>query len=100
MNIIKKIYNWIINIPKDKLLHDYAGALVTLFAFVISFIWLTFGQSFFVANAAAFAVLVARELYDNFWGESKCVELADIFYGMFGALKVDAALGILFIALR
>ena len=99
MKWIKKFLDWAGSIPQDKLLHDYAGALITLFVFAVSFIWLTFGQAFFVANATALLALFAKELYDNFWGDSKCIEIADIFWGMFGALKVDAALGILLIAL-
>ncbi len=62
---LKKIWAWIVSIPSDKLLHDYAGALI------------------------------AKEVYDYLKPEGHSVEAADIGFGIFGILKVDVALLIL-----
>ena len=92
-DIIKKIWNWIISIPQDKLLHDYAAALICLFCFAILYrctvpFWWAFG----ISDAVALLALIAKEVYDYLKPEGHSVELADIAYGMFGVLKIDLAL--------
>ena len=94
-----KIWAWITSRPADKLLHDYAGALITLYAFVLSFLFLSFWPSAIVANVLAVLALVGKEAYDYFHSDTQSVEMADIAYGLFGIMKVDVALGILLIAL-
>ena len=93
--LIKKIWNWIVSIPNDKLLHDYAAALITLFIFAFVFLMLKFWPSFAIANGVAVLALVGKELYDFLKPEGHSVELADIGFGVFGILKVDLALLIL-----
>ena len=100
-NLIKKIWNWIISIPQDKLLHDYAGALIDLFCFAIMFRILglcccphkaAFWWSYGVANALALAALVAKEIYDSKHKEGHSAEWQDIAYGVFGMVKIDICL--------
>lgn len=92
--IIEKIFSWVVSIPQDKLLHDYAAALVTLYAFVVAVRLLPFWWAFGLASALALAALIAKECYD-FDHAGHSVELADIAWGVFGIVKVDLALLIL-----
>ena len=92
--IFEKIFSWVVSIPQDKLLHDYAAALVTLYAFVVAARLLPFWWAFGLASLLALAVLIAKECYDSrHAGHS--VELSDIAWGVFGIVKVDLALLIL-----
>ena len=94
---LKKVWAWIVAIPQDKLLHDYAGALITLFGFVLSFLFLPFWWAFLVADTIAVIGLCVKEIYDaHHAGHSS--EFADIAYGLFGIAKVDIALLLLAIS--
>lgn len=96
---LKKVWAWIVAIPQDKLLHDYAGALIALFGFVLSFLFLPFWWAFLAGNLLAVFALVAKEIYDaRHAEEGHSVECADIAYGLFGIAKVDIALLILAIS--
>lgn len=90
--LIKKIWNWIVSIPQDKLLHDYAAALITLFVFAIALLMVKFWVAFAIANAVAVLCIFGKEVYDYLKPEGHSVELADIWFGLFGMLKIDAAL--------
>ena len=90
---LEKIWNWIVSIPKDKLLHDYAGALICLFFFAILYrCTVPFWWGILIADGVAFAALVAKEAYDYLKPEGHSVELWDIIYGLFGVVKIDLAL--------
>ncbi len=100
IDFLKKVWSWIVNIPKDKLLHDYAGALIGLFGFAIAFIFTSYWWAFLVGNALAVFCLVAKEIYDVFMeGEGHSAELADIGFGLFGLAKVDLALLLMLIGM-
>ena len=90
-NLIKKIFAWVVNIPQDKLLHDYAAALITLFAFALAKLPLPYWWAFGVADALALAALILKECYDA-KHEGHSVELSDILWGVFGIVKIDLAL--------
>lgn len=94
IEILKKIWAWVVSIPQDKLLHDYAGALITLFGFVVAFLLLPFWWAFGVADLLAVVALVCKEWFDS-RHEGHSVELADVLWGLFGMGKVDLALLIL-----
>jgi hypothetical protein len=98
-NILKKIWAWIVSIPKDKLLHDYAANLITVYTFAVLIIFCNYWPAFALANAAGIVALLAKELYDYLRPEGHSVEIADIGYGVFGILKADAALLLLGIVL-
>jgi len=91
--MIKKIWNWIISIPKDKLLHDYAAALIALFVFAL--LWrfrVAFWPAFGIADGVALLALIGKEVYDFIKREGHTVELGDIAFGIFGIVKIDLAL--------
>ena len=91
-DFLLKIWNWIVSIPKDKLLHDYAGELIALYTFAVVFLVGSYWCAFIVANAVAVLALLGKGLYDYLHPESQSVELADFAYGVFGILKTDVAL--------
>lgn len=98
-DFLLKIWNWIVTRQADKLLHDYAGALIALYSFVVLFLFMNFWLAFVLANAIAFVALVLKEVYDHIKGNGHSVEIADIGYGVFGMFKIDVALIVLQIGL-
>ena len=93
MDFIKKIWNWIVSIPQDKLLHDYVAALICLFSFAILFrCTFPFWWCILVADTLAIAALVAKEIYDHIKKEGHSAEFADIMWGLFGIAKMNLAL--------
>lgn len=94
---LKKVWAWIVAIPQDKLLHDYAGALIALFGFVLTFLFLPFWWAFLCGNLLALAALIAKEIYDAKHAGHSC-ECEDIAFGLFGIAKVDVALLLLAIS--
>ena len=95
---MKAIWNWIVSIPKDKLLHDYAAALICLFSFAIAYRFLSLlWACFAIADGVAVLALCLKELYDFRHPEGHSVEAADILYGLFGLLKVNIALLIMLV---
>lgn len=98
IEFLKKIWRFIVSIPQDKLLHDYAGALIALFGFVLSFIFLPFWWALFVGDTFAFAALIGKEVYDKLHPNEQSAEGLDLLYGMFGIFKVDIALLLLAIS--
>lgn len=95
-NLLKKIWNWVVNIPADKLLHYIAGELINLLFIVLLFhfcpLWLTLS----IADIVTVAFLVGKEIYDS-GHEGHSVELWDILAGIFGMLTIN--LGLLLILL-
>lgn len=92
IEILKKIWSWIVNIPQDKLLHDYAAALIALYGFAVVFLFAPFWWAFVAGNVLAVAALVGKEVYDWKHPEGHSVEWKDVAFGLFGVLKVDVAL--------
>lgn len=96
-NLFKKIWNWIVTIPNDKLLHDYAGALICLFTFAVLFRFFPIWLCFIIADIVATIALGLKELYDFKHPSGHSVEAADFYYGLFGIIKVNIALLTMFI---
>ncbi len=90
IDFFKKVWNWIVSIPKDKLLHDYAACLIALFAFAV-FLFLGCWRSMVVANIVSVAALIGKGVYDAFHPGSQSVEGEDFLYGLFGIAKFDCA---------
>lgn len=99
-DFLLKIWNWIVSIPKDKLLHDYAGDLIATYSFVICLLFLAFWPAAIIANVLAVLALLGKGVYDYFHPATQSVEIADFLYGVFGVIKFDIALVILYIALK
>lgn len=95
-NLIKKIWNWIVSIPQDKLLHDYAGLLIAMFVFAICYRFCPVLTAGAISNSVALFVLIGKEIYDS-RHEGHTVEAKDILWGCFGILKFDLAALIMFI---
>jgi len=89
--MIRKIWNWIVHIPQDKLLHDYAGALICLFVFAVAFRFCPVWLCFVLADIVTIAALAGKELYDYVHPDGHSVELMDFVYGLFGMAKVNVA---------
>lgn len=96
-DLFKKIWNWIVSIPQDKLLHDYAGALICLFVFALLYRFCPAWLCFTLADIVAVAVLALKELYDAGHREVQTPELADFLWGVFGVVKINLALLIMFV---
>ena len=91
--MIKKIWNWIVTRPADKLLHFIAGAGIDLYSFAVLSRFAPAWLCFVLAAVLAISALVAKEIYDYYHKEEgHSVEIADIFYGAGGILLVDLAL--------
>lgn len=97
MKILKAIWNWIVSIPQDKLLHDYAGALICLFVFAPLYRFCPVWLCFTLADIVAVAVLALKELYDAHHREDQTPEIADFLWGLFGVAKINIALLIMFV---
>ena len=96
MKILKAIWNWIVSIPQDKLLHDYAGALICLFSFAILFrCTVPFWWCVLIADIITIAALICKEVYDYKKKEGHSVELADVLWGLFGMVKMNIAVMIM-----
>ena len=89
-NLIKKIWNWIVSIPHDKLLHLLGGLLVNAYSFGVAYRVIPFWWSILVGLVVALVVLIGKEVYDSKHGGS--VEIADVLYGLGGVLLIDLAL--------
>ncbi len=96
--IIEKLLTWIASIPKDKLLHDFAGLLIAMFSFAILFRFkCPVRLCFVLADIIAVAALALKELYDAHNKDKHSVELADFFWGLFGVVKFNIAALIMFV---
>lgn len=94
--LLKKLWNWIVSIPQDKLLHEKYGALICLFIFAILYRFSPVWLCFVVSDIVAVSVLALKELYDaHHAGHS--VEIKDFLWGCWGAFKVNLAFLIMFI---
>lgn len=106
---MRKIWNWIVSIPKDKLLHAYAGTLVTfyslaavLFAFGVLSLFGIYGAVFPVywwamlfGNVFAACALIVKELYDAEHPDGHSVEKGDIIFGLGGIILADIPLAVI-----
>jgi hypothetical protein len=90
VEILKKIWRWIVSIPQDKLLHDYAGELISMYFFAF-LIFLGFWKALLIADLVAACALVGKEVYDYFHPDGHSVEWKDVVFGLFGVLKFDVA---------
>jgi len=86
---MRKIWNFIISIPKDKLLHGIAGLFANAFAFAVAFRFLGLWLSLAVAIAVAFFILLLKEVYDLLNPVGHSFEMLDIASGIIGALLID-----------
>lgn len=95
-DLIKKIWNWIVSIPQDKLLHEKWGAMICAFVFAIFFRFSPVWLCFVVADIISIGALALKELYDaQHSGHS--VELADFLWGCWGVAKVNIVFLIMFV---
>lgn len=97
-NIIKKIWNCIVSIPKDKILHSYAAELICMFSFALLFrlitpLWLLL----LIADGIALAFLIGKEIYDSYHSDTQTKELGDILAGLRGIGYFNLAALIMFI---
>lgn len=93
---MKKIWDWIVNIPQDKLLHFDAGAFINLFSFAVLYRFCPVWLAMVLAALVAVVALAVKELYDaHHPGHS--VELADFLWGLFGTAVVNVAFLIMFL---
>lgn len=92
-NLIKKIWNWVVSIPADKLLHLLAGLLINAYAFGIAYRIIPFWWAILVGLVIALGGLIAKEVYDYKHKEQgHSVEVADVLYGLGGVALIDLAL--------
>ena len=96
--VLRKAWNWLVSIPQDKLLHDYAGNLICIYFFAVFAIFMRYWNAMAVANIVAVLVLICKEIYDKLHPETHTAECADVAYGLFGVLKADIAILLLAIA--
>jgi len=106
---MRKIWDWIVSIPQDKLLHAYAGTLVTLYSLAAAL--LVFGILSLLgiyrvvfpvywwvlafANIVAVCALIIKELYDAEHPDGHSVETGDIIFGLGGILLADIPLAVI-----
>ena len=91
MSIIKKLINWIVSIPSDKLLHFIAGAGVNLYSFAIAYRIHPTSLLMILSALITITVLVAKELYD-LSHEGHSFEWLDIVAGIVGIVLTDGAM--------
>lgn len=95
MNIIKRIWNWIISIPQDKLLHFIAGLLIMMYSCALFSLFLHNGIALLVGNAIGLLALIAKEIYDGINKDGHTVEFKDILAGVVGMLLADIPLALI-----
>jgi hypothetical protein len=96
--LFKKLWNWIVSVPQDKLLHYIFGEIINLFSLVIFVHFMPLWAAFLAADAFAIAFLVGKEIYDSKHSEEgHSVELNDILAGLFGILTINLAMLLLFL---
>ncbi len=81
------ILGWLNEIPKDKLLHDFVIMVVFVFSFALFFRFCPLWLCFTLSNAICVTLIVLKEVYDSKNLETHSVEVGDILWGLFGALK-------------
>lgn len=85
MKFIKKIFHIIANIPHDKLLHLFAGYIIS---HIINNVYCAiFTPSYGGAIAGfivALAIGIAKEIYDSKHRETETPEIADVAYTICG----------------
>ena len=91
VEILKAIWNWIVSIPQDKLLHEKFGALIALFVFAFFYRFAPVWACFIVADILSLSAIVLKEIYDEKHPDGHSVELGDVLWGSFGILEVNIA---------
>lgn len=89
MSWLKKIWNWIVSIPHDKLLHLLAGLLINAYSLGIAYRIVPFWWAVLIGFVFALVVLILKEVYDRHHGGS--VEVMDVVYGLIGVALIDIA---------
>lgn len=91
-NFLKKLWNWIVSVPQDKLLHYIFGEIINLFSLVIFVHFMPLWAAVLTADAIAAAFLIGKEIYDSkHREEGHSVELNDIIAGLLGVLTINIA---------
>lgn len=84
---MKKIFDFIVSIPHDKLLHNLAGMLIALVALrVLAFVCIDGFFARFIAIGAVVAAAVLREIYNKRNGG--VFDWKDMLYTVAGGLIV------------
>lgn len=95
MNIIKRIWDWIVSVPKDKLLHFIFGLLAMLFGCALFSLFCPNWIALIAGNALGLLVLILKEVYDWRNQEEHTVEFMDIIAGVVGMLIADIPLALI-----
>ena len=97
-NLLKKLWDWVVSVPQDKLLHYIFGEIINLFSLVIFVHFMPLWAAVLTADAIAAAFLIGKEIYDSkHREEGHSVELNDIIAGLFGILTINLAMLLLFL---
>ncbi len=83
----------------DYLLHHLAAEDIVLIVFAILVHFLPWVGAMGLADLAAIAALILKEVYDYFHPDTQAVELNDIFSGLLAIAKVNVILAAVFIFL-
>ena len=94
-DFLKRLWNFIVSIPQDKLLHLEAGDTITLYSFALLLIFLPFWRCLVCANIVAAVFIIGKEVYDALHPDGHSVECKDVLAGIAGVVKVDIALVII-----
>lgn len=89
VEFLKKIWRFIVSIPQDKLLHDYATYLIAAFTFAVCFIFIPFWWSFLTANVVAVLCGFGKEIYDLMHPDGHSCDFVDLLYDLSGLVKFD-----------
>lgn len=88
-NLINKIFNFIVNIPKDKLLHYIACYVIS--HTIISIIFAIFHPSYggcVIGFCSGVVIAMCKEIYDS-KHEDHSSEFLDFIYGCLGSLTAS-----------
>ena len=73
----------------DKLLHQWAAALIVAVVFILLDAFKHPNWGFWVGNLAAFLALVAKEAFDYFHPDKYLAEFLDVLAGLTGIFLMD-----------
>jgi hypothetical protein len=85
---MKKIIDFLANIPKDKLLHAYCGSIICLFLIsILHYIPIKWYFIVSISIAITFIIALFKELYDT--RHQGSVELWDVLATVIGAIIIS-----------